>query len=93
MKEQLTGLTPTDLLALRQWLSIWAVSNSISRKHSDVAAEMIVKIDQELWMKFISDDTPWLNLRFEDQDFEKTLEELRINRPAETNDNPSQDSE
>jgi hypothetical protein len=86
MKE-LTQLSVVDLLAVRQWLQMWTNSTTIQVEHVRVAASSIIEVDKELWARLISSNTPWGTaesiVRFEDPDFEKTLELLRSSVPEE----------
>jgi len=93
MKE-LTQLSVADLFAARQWLQIWANSTTttIQKEHVRVAASSVVEVDKELWARLISSNTPWglmeSAIRFEDPNFEKTLELLRSDGLTECQENP-----
>lgn len=91
MKE-LARLSVADLLAVRQWLQGWTNSTTIEVGYVRMAADSIVEVDRELWTRLISNNTPWGTaeslIRFEDANFEKTLESLRSNDLAVCQDNP-----
>jgi len=91
MKE-LTQLSVADLLAVRQWLQMWTNSTTIQVEHVRIASSSIVEVDKELWARLISGNTPWgmleSTIRFEDPDFEKTLELLRSRDLAECQEDP-----
>jgi hypothetical protein len=90
MKE-LTRLNVADLLAVRQWLQMWTNSTTIQVEHVRMASDSMTEVDRELWARLISGNTPWgvleSTVRFEDANFEKTLELLRSSDPTSCQEN------
>lgn len=68
-----------ELLALRQWFSMWESSMSLKMEYVSQAREAVIFIDKTLWSNLVSNDTPWgkvLETEFKDENFEETVQEL-----------------
>jgi hypothetical protein len=79
--KDLSRFTLTELLLTRQFLVFY--SNVTNIKGEDVrnANSTLAKVDKEIWSRVISNNTPWgkvepRGLTFEDEEFDKTIEEL-----------------
>ncbi len=67
-----------ELLLLRQWLKPFEDSLSLNKEFVKEAQEAILKIDKTLWAAYISNKTPWGEVKnlIVDENFDKTLEEI-----------------
>jgi hypothetical protein len=80
--ETLQNLSTSALLLARQWLLMQSNSIEISKDYAHEARKKIEVVDKLLWARLISSKTPWgeqVNViaEFEDENFEKTLEEIK----------------
>lgn len=71
----MNNMSISDLLALREWLTMWSSSMAIESKYIRQAAAVKSKIDKEIWAMVVSNDTPWgtLSKEFTDDDFANTI--------------------
>ena len=67
-----------ELLLLRQWLKPFEDSLSLDKEFIKEAQETRLKIDKVLWATYISNKTPWGEVKnlIIDENFDKTLEEI-----------------
>lgn len=67
-----------ELLALRQWFSMWQTSMSMKLEFVNKARDAVTYIDKILWSDLISNDTPWGTVitEIKDEHFEETIQEL-----------------
>lgn len=69
-----------ELLLLRQWLKPFEDSLSLDKEFIKEAQETRLKIDKVLWATYISNKTPWGEVKEKqiiiDENFDKTLEEI-----------------
>lgn len=83
--KDLRNLSLNELLSARQFLIFYSNVTNIDGKYVRQASSTLVEVDKEIWARVISYETPWgqVNPRgffFEDEDFDKTLEELSAGR-------------
>jgi len=73
-------LNTLELLLLRQWLKPFEDSLSLDKEFIKEAQETRLKIDKVLWATYISNKTPWGEVKEKqiiiDENFDKTLEEI-----------------
>lgn len=69
-----------ELLLLSQWLKPFEDSLNLDREFVKDAKETRLKIDKILWATYISNKTPWGEVKEKkliiDENFDKTLEEI-----------------
>jgi hypothetical protein len=79
-KEWREDLNTLELLLLRQWLKPFEDSLSLDKEFIKEAQETRLKIDKVLWATYISNKTPWGEVKDKqiiiDENFDKTLEEI-----------------
>jgi hypothetical protein len=82
------NLTVADLIMAREWLYLQTNSTLIGAGFARGAQQTISEVDKELWSRLISDETPWGSCekmekmeKWEDADFEATLNQLRTTKP------------
>lgn len=79
--KNLEELTLSELLLARQYLLFYSNVTHLETEHVRNAAKTLSNLDKEIWAKLISNETPWgevkpKSLKFEDEEFDKTLEDL-----------------
>jgi len=79
--KDLGKLTLTELLLARQYLVFYSNVTNIDSVHVRGAHATLAAVDKEVWSRLISNETPWgkvkpRSLSFEDEEFDKTLEDL-----------------